>query len=90
MDDAYKEIKTKEEFFKTNYDIIGFDPIIREKPKEGGEEPEMDWKVKLFQILDTFDDLAEDLYDPFWTEHGMTERERQLILVEYDKYHKRA
>jgi hypothetical protein len=50
------------------------------------EDLQMDWKLKLMQILDCIGEMEGIWYDDCWLEYGITEKERQTIADAFIEY----
>lgn len=46
----------------------------------------MDWKIKLFQILDAFGTCEGTLYQNEWDSFGVTPEEKVIILCEFEEW----
>jgi hypothetical protein len=44
----------------------------------------IDWRETLFKILDAIVAQEGAVFESAWTEHGVTEAERELILTEWE------
>ena len=44
----------------------------------------IDWKLKLFQILDAVSAEEGIIFENCWTDFGITEEEKDCILKEYE------
>jgi hypothetical protein len=46
----------------------------------------MDWKLKLFQILDAIGEEEGTVFERSWCCHGITREERDQIILEYETH----
>ena len=58
--------------------MLNKDPLF---PKE-----EIDWKLLLMRILNCFGCMEDDWYEQYWHKFGITRKEGQAVVREYEKY----
>jgi|TARA_R110000824_G_scaffold16568_1_gene68637 hypothetical protein len=58
--------------------MLNKDPLF---PKE-----EIDWKSLLMRILNCLGHMEDNWYEEYWHKFGVTRKEGQAIVREYEKY----
>lgn len=51
------------------------------------EEIEIDWKLKLMQILDCIGNVEGSTFDNYWDDYGVTKEEQKIINNAFDAYY---